>query len=590
MHANGQTAVALCAVRWPELDATASAHWALVRCSIAADNRFLHPSIQPQPLEPLASLAIALLSTSLARALFSMKRAATLSRQMRALQPRIAACSPLQTVAPALAFTSSSSSSHILRSSSIHTRATLAAPAASTPLQSPAAAAAPAAPAAEVASYPQLVQEAEEDDAPGFQKSIARTWHLFDARDQVVGRMAGRIATLLIGKNKPSYTPWIDQGDAVVVLNAKYLKFTGETGRRANSSQSMCAENSEGVPTALRFVPHTIRCSACFFFFPFDDFCAGNKWTQKLYRYHTGYPGGLKEIPAERWRTSHPDRILRHAVAGMIRKNKLKIPRLDRLKIYPGVLHPHQAQFPFDMVANVPQLKAQREEELRELKAKAQAEQDALNLAANGGAAKKVVPAPAAAAGDKKKPAAAAAANPAEDNTLPENPDIRTAILKDREQRKGKPSVPRHAMRTHAASLFLRALRWLDARTLGYSCLMLVVCLCCSAAAQYRYVVSAASTESRSSSSASRLLLRWLGCAAARTRVALWCINAHVTLITYRSTHNYSLRFRSCSSRSSTRSQSQRALAHDHQHNEECDVISIYVSLCMTSCFDSTRE
>lgn len=298
---------------------------------------------------------------------------------MRVMQPRNVFNQTMMYAAPAAsAFTSSSSSIRL-----IHSRAILTAPVSSIPLQSPAAAAAPAVPAEE-AAYPQLVQEVDDDSAgPTFQSNIGRTWHLFDARDQVVGRMAGRIATLLMGKNKPSYTPWIDQGDAVVVLNAKYLKFTG------------------------------------------------NKWTQKLYRYHTGYPGGLKEIPAERWRTSHPDRILRHAVAGMIRKNKLKIPRLDRLKIYSGVVHPHQAQFPFDMVANVPKLKAQRDEEIKEIKAKAQAEIDALNLAATGG--KKAAAAPVA-----KKSAIVV---PVDDNTMPENPEIRTAILKDREQRKGKPIV-----------------------------------------------------------------------------------------------------------------------------------------------------
>jgi len=236
-----------------------------------------------------------------------------------------------------------------------------------------------------------------------------RAWHLFDARDQVVGRMAGRIATLLQGKHKPSWTPWLDQGDVVVVLNAKHLVFTG------------------------------------------------SKWSKKLYRYHTGYVGGLKEIVAERWRESHPERVLRHAVAGMIRQNKLKKPRLARLKIYPGVLHPHAAQFPFDPVSQVPHLKAQRAAEIAEIQLRREEQAQAVRVAREGAAAAtpqtaaqvaKAAEAVAAArtklqqlrSGGAGQPAAMLPAG-ADDGTVPENAEIKAAVLKDREQRKGKPIV-----------------------------------------------------------------------------------------------------------------------------------------------------
>lgn len=320
-----------------------------------------------------------------------MQRCTPLARRAMAAATATATAAPqhscLAMAMPAL--------THSMQACGLHTRAALAAPTPSRPLQAPAAAAAPApapAAAATEAAFPAVggdaAAAAADDSAPGFTKSTTRAWHLFDARDQVVGRMAGRIAALLSGKHKPTVTPWLDDGDAVVVLNAKYLKFTG------------------------------------------------NKWTQKLYRYHTGYPGGLKEIPAERWRHTHPERILRHAVAGMIRKNKLKLPRLARLKIYPGVLHPHAGQFPFDVVDKVPHLRKQRDEELAAEAAAKQAETDAVNLAPSGG--KNVAPAAAAAEAAKAKKDGPLLAT-FDDKTLPENADIRAAVLKDREQRKGKP-------------------------------------------------------------------------------------------------------------------------------------------------------
>lgn len=316
---------------------------------------------------------------------------------------------------------SSSSRASLQSRRSLHTRSAASMAARSTPLQQAAAAAASAIPADTLApadpSFPQAQSEADadvddastEDSARPYEKSIGRTWHLFDARDQIVGRMAGHIAKLLQGKHRPSYTPWIDGGDCVVVLNAKYLQFTG------------------------------------------------NKWTQKLYRYHTGYPGGLKEIPAERWRSSHPDRILRHAVAGMIKKNKLKVPRLNRLKIYPGLIHPHGAQFPEDVIAQVPRLKAQRDEEIAAEAAAKQKERDAFTLAANAG--KK--PAAGAAAdkkGDAKKTSPSGETLAVIDESVtPADPTIRAAILKDREARKGKPYEDTQQQRTTQSSMQQRA-------------------------------------------------------------------------------------------------------------------------------------
>jgi large subunit ribosomal protein L13 len=123
-------------------------------------------------------------------------------------------------------------------------------------------------------------------------------WWLVDARDKVLGRLATRIATILMGKSKPSYTPHVDAGDFVVVLNADKVRLTGRK-----------AEN-------------------------------------KVYYHHTLYPGGLKEIPFKRTRKRHPERVLFLAIKNMLPKNKLRARRLRRLKIYASALHPHHAQKP----------------------------------------------------------------------------------------------------------------------------------------------------------------------------------------------------------------------------------------------------
>lgn len=126
---------------------------------------------------------------------------------------------------------------------------------------------------------------------------IAEKWFLVDATDKVVGRLASDIAMILMGKHRPTYTPHVLCGDAVIVVNAEKVQFTGK------------------------------------------------KWSQKEYTWFTGYTGLRKET-AERRLARHPDRILRDAVRRMLPKNKLAYKMLQRLKIYTGPEHPHQAQQP----------------------------------------------------------------------------------------------------------------------------------------------------------------------------------------------------------------------------------------------------
>jgi len=126
----------------------------------------------------------------------------------------------------------------------------------------------------------------------------SRKWHIIDANGQTVGRLATEAARLLMGKNKPSYTPYIDVGDHVIVINAEKVVFTG------------------------------------------------NKWQDKVYRHHTGWPGGLKEITAQKQLQQHPERILELAIRGMLPKNKLGRKMGKKLKVYVGTDHPHQAQQP----------------------------------------------------------------------------------------------------------------------------------------------------------------------------------------------------------------------------------------------------
>ena len=113
-----------------------------------------------------------------------------------------------------------------------------------------------------------------------------RTWYVVDAAGQVLGRLATRVARLLIGKDKPTFTPFLDCGDHVVVINAEKVRFTGA------------------------------------------------KLDQKVYRHHSGYPGGLKEVPLRRLKQQRPDRVVREAILGMLPKNKLRAHRARKLRVY----------------------------------------------------------------------------------------------------------------------------------------------------------------------------------------------------------------------------------------------------------------
>lgn len=125
-----------------------------------------------------------------------------------------------------------------------------------------------------------------------------RKWFIIDANGKTVGRLATEAARILMGKNKTTYTPYIDVGDHVIVINAEKIVFTG------------------------------------------------NKLQAKVYRHHTGWPGGLKEISAQKQLQQHPERILESAIRGMLPKNKLGRKMGKKLKVYVGTAHPHQAQMP----------------------------------------------------------------------------------------------------------------------------------------------------------------------------------------------------------------------------------------------------
>ncbi len=122
---------------------------------------------------------------------------------------------------------------------------------------------------------------------------IKREWHIIDASDKVLGRLATQVASLLMGKHKPMYSPNLDTGDFVVVINAAKVQVTG------------------------------------------------NKMKQKLYYRHSGYPGGLKSISLEKMMQTHPTRVIEHAVKGMLPHNRLGAKMFKKLKVYAGDTHPH---------------------------------------------------------------------------------------------------------------------------------------------------------------------------------------------------------------------------------------------------------
>lgn len=127
---------------------------------------------------------------------------------------------------------------------------------------------------------------------------VERKWYVIDAEDKTLGKIASEVASILRGKKKPIYTPHVDTGDYVIVINAEKVRVTGK------------------------------------------------KEEQKIYKSHSGYPGGLKETTLRELRAKKPEEIIRHAVKGMMLKGKLGRQMFKKLKVYAGPEHPHTAQNP----------------------------------------------------------------------------------------------------------------------------------------------------------------------------------------------------------------------------------------------------
>jgi large subunit ribosomal protein L13 len=130
------------------------------------------------------------------------------------------------------------------------------------------------------------------------EKDIRHAWYVVDATDQVLGRLATRVAKVLSGKHRPNWVPYLDTGDFVVITNAAKIRLTG------------------------------------------------NKFDEKMYHRHTGYPGGLKSISAKDLQAKSPERVLEAAVRGMLPHTKLGRKQFKKLKVYRGGNHPHEAQQP----------------------------------------------------------------------------------------------------------------------------------------------------------------------------------------------------------------------------------------------------
>ena len=141
---------------------------------------------------------------------------------------------------------------------------------------------------------------------------IERRWYVVDAEGQNLGRLATRIADTLRGKNKPQFTPHVDTGDFVVVVNAEKITVTG---KKLDEKISV----------------------------------TGNKRADKKYYRHSGYPGGIKERTLEEMLARRPEEVIRHAVKGMLPRNRLARKQLTKLKVYAGPEHPHVAQKPTPM-------------------------------------------------------------------------------------------------------------------------------------------------------------------------------------------------------------------------------------------------
>jgi large subunit ribosomal protein L13 len=129
-------------------------------------------------------------------------------------------------------------------------------------------------------------------------ETVERNWFLVDADKLILGRLASEIAKILRGKNKPIFTPHVDTGDFVIVVNAEKIAVTG------------------------------------------------NKMSDKMYHHHTGYPGGIKSISLEKLLAKKPEDVIKKAVWGMLPKNSLGRKMINKLKIYKGPEHPHESQSP----------------------------------------------------------------------------------------------------------------------------------------------------------------------------------------------------------------------------------------------------
>jgi len=136
------------------------------------------------------------------------------------------------------------------------------------------------------------------------EKDILKSWYIVDAKDKVLGRLAAKVASVLIGKDKVIYSPHQDTGDEVIVINAKLVKVTGK------------------------------------------------KMAQKTYKRYSAYPGGLNEVTLEMMMKKKPEYVIRHAVMGMLPANKLGEKLLKKLRVYPGEAHPHTAQKPKELKIN----------------------------------------------------------------------------------------------------------------------------------------------------------------------------------------------------------------------------------------------
>jgi len=127
---------------------------------------------------------------------------------------------------------------------------------------------------------------------------VSRRWYVIDAQDQVLGRLASHVANLLAGKLKPTWVPFMDMGDHVIIINAEKVKLTGK------------------------------------------------KLEQKMYYRYSGFPGGMKSVSAQDLKAKRPDRMIEIAIKGMLPKNKIGRAMASKLKVYSGGTHPHSAQQP----------------------------------------------------------------------------------------------------------------------------------------------------------------------------------------------------------------------------------------------------